>query len=335
MTTSATLTGRSFTVSLGQGVGLSSFVSLSNSANDSLGSYWVEDLGGGSGHLTVGGTTESDGQWVQVGSNLSNVQYVGGSFNGTDTLDVCVYDNATGSYIYSPSFQATTYHVTPTLTGQSFTVSAGQGVGLSSFVSLSNSANDSLGSYWVEDLGGGSGHLTVGGTTESDGQWVQVGSNLSNVQYVGGTSNGTDTLDVCVYDNATGSYVYSQSFQGATKFQVTPTLIGQSFSVSLGQGVGLSSFVSLSNPANDSLGSYWVKDLGGGSGHLTVGGTTESDGQWVQVGSNLSNVQYVGGSFNGTDTLDVCVYDNATGSYIYSPSFQATTFHVTPPLTGQ
>src|SRR5579883_1105772 len=332
--TMTTLTGKSFSVNAGQAVGLSSFVSLSNPANDSLGAYWVEDLGGGSGHLTVGGATVSDSQWVQVGGNLSNVQYVGGWSNGTDTLDVCVYDNATGSYVYSPTFQATTFHVAPTLTGQSFSVSLGQAVGLSSLVSLSNPANDSLGAYWVEDLGGGSGHLTVGGTTVSDGQWVQVGGNLSNVQYVGGSSNGADTLDVCVYDNTTGSYLYSQKFQ-ATTYHVTPTLIGQSFSVSQGQAVGLSPFLSLSNPSNDSMGAYWVEDLGGGSGHLTVGGTAVSDNKWVQVGGNLSNVQYVGGSSNGADTLEICVYDNATGSYVYSQNFQATTNHVTPTLTGQ
>src|SRR5262249_10786574 len=156
--------------------------------------------------------------------------------------------------------------------------------------------------------------LTVGGQTVINGGWVQAGSSLSNVQYVGGSSNGSDTLEVCVYDNLTGSYVYRSTFQ-ATTFHVMPTLAGQNFSVYLGQADGLASYVSLSNPVNDSLGTFWVQDIGGGSGHLTIGGATVADGQWFAAGSNLSNVLYVSGSSTGADTLEVCVYDNLTGSF--------------------
>ena len=118
----------------------------------------------------------------------------------------------------------------------------------------------------------------------------------------------------------TGTNGHDHGFIG-----VLTTLTGQSFSVNLNQSVALSSYLSLSNPTSDSLGSYWVEDLGGGSGHLTVGGTTVANGQWVQVGSNWSNVQYVGGPSKGTDTLDVTVYDSSIGSYVYSPTFTATT----------
>jgi hypothetical protein len=54
---------------------------------------------------------------------------------------------------------------------------------------------------------------------------------------------------------------YETFFGRHTRACTMTTLTGKSFSVGLGQAVGLSSLVSLSNPANDSLGAYWVEDL--------------------------------------------------------------------------
>jgi hypothetical protein len=177
-------------------------------------------------------------------------------------------------------------------------------------------------------MGGGSGYLTVGGVVESDGQWIQVASNWSNVQYVGGSTGGTDQLEAAVYDATTGSLVYSSTF-GATSTvsHVDPTVMGHSFSVTRNQTVSLvsASGLSVSNPSGDSLPTYWIEDLGGGSGRLKVGRTTEPDGRWIQVASNWSNVQYVGGRSRGTDQLEAAVYDATTGSFVYSSTFSAST----------
>jgi hypothetical protein len=125
----------------------------------------------------------------------------------------------------------------------------------------------------VEDLGGGSGHLTVGGVTKSDRQWFQASSNWSNVQYLGGRSAGTDQLEVRVYDATTGSFVYSSTFGAATR--LPPTVTGQNFSVSANQAVSIANDLRVSNPSGDNLTTYWVENLGGGSGHLTIGGATD------------------------------------------------------------
>ena len=61
-------------------------------------------------------------------------------------------------------------------------------------------------------------------------------------------------------------------------------------------------------------------DAGGGNGHLTVNGISEPDGQWIYVpAANLGDVDYVGGSSPGSDTLYVEVYD-ATAATWSSPS---------------
>lgn len=54
---------------------------------------------------------------------------------------------------------ATQTRVSPTVTAQSFSVSPNQAASIASDLSVSNPSGDSLTAYWVEDLGGGSGHL--------------------------------------------------------------------------------------------------------------------------------------------------------------------------------
>ena len=93
--------------------------------------------------------------------------------------------------------------------------------------------------------------------------------------------------------------------------------------------------MSVSNPTGDNLTAYWVEDLGGGSGYLTVNGVREVDQQWFQANSNWSNVQYVGGSSAGADRLEVAAYDATTGSFIYSAKFSTTTIsHTNPTITA-
>jgi hypothetical protein len=329
-----TITAQSFSVSLNQAVSITSDLSVSNPSGDSLTAYWVEDLGGGSRHLTVGGVSEADGQWFQATSNWSNVQYVGGSSAGADQLEVAVYDATTASFVYSSNFNATTSHANPTITAQSFSVPLKQSVSIASQLSLWNPSGDTLTAYWVEDLGGGSGHLTVGGVSEADGQWFQATINWSNVQYVGGSSAGADQLEVAAYDATTGSFVYSSNFTATTK-GVIPQVTAQSFSLFPNKAGSIASHLSVSNPSGDSLTAYWVEDLGGGSGYLTVGGVREVDQQWFQATGNWSNVQYVGGSSAGADQLKVAVYDATTGSFVYSSKFNATTVnHANPTITA-
>jgi hypothetical protein len=146
-----------------------------------------------------------------------------GETNTLSPTDIAVM-NALG---WKPETQT---HVRPTVTGQNFSVSPNQAVSLANELtqSISNPSHDSLTAYGVEDLGGGSGYLTVGGIRIHDGQFVRATSNWSNVQYVGGSSAGTDQLEVVLYDATTGSFVYSSSF-GATTTGVSGASTAQNF----------------------------------------------------------------------------------------------------------
>ena len=305
-------------------IAISSLItSISNPSNDAISEYAFYDAGGGKGHFTVNGVTEPDGQWIYVAAgNLSNVAYIGGSSPGSDTLYVEVYD-ATGSTWSSYSaLTAATYDIPPTVKVQNVTVAENAAIPVSSLItSISNPSNDTISEYGFYDAGDGNGHFTVNGASEPDSQWIYVAaSNLGNVAYVGGSSPGSDTLYVEVYD-ATGSTWSAHSTLAATTYDIPPTVNVQNVTVAENAAIPVASLItSVSNPSDDSITEYGFYDAGSGSGHFTVDGTSEPDDQWIYVAaSDLSNVAYVGGSAPGSDTLYVEIY-NATTSTWSSPS---------------
>ena len=155
--------------------------------------------------------------------------------------------------------------------------------------------------YAFYDAGGGNGHFTVNGVSEPDGQWFYVAaSNLGEVDYVGGSSPGSDTLYVEVYD-ATGSTWSSYSALTAATYDIPPTVKVQNVTVAENAATPVSSLItSISNPSNDTISEYGFYDAGDGNGHFTVNGASEPDSQWIYVAaSNLGNVAYVGGSSPG------------------------------------
>ncbi len=99
----------------------------------------------------------------------------------------------------------------------SFTVAAQQSVAISSLFTISNPSGDSITEYSFEDNGGGSGYFTLAGTVEPNGQVFTVSaSDLNSVQYVGGSSAGTDTLTVDAYDATIGAWISSASLSAVT-----------------------------------------------------------------------------------------------------------------------
>jgi len=116
---------------------------------------------------------------------------------------------------------------------------------------------------------------------------------------------------------------------------VAPTLNVTSFSVAENTPKSESSFFSVSNPSGDNITQYSFLDEGS-NGHFTVNGVTVPDGQSINVSpSNLGNVQYVGGSLPGSETLEVSVSDQTTGT-TYSAILTATTTapHIAPTVTA-
>jgi hypothetical protein len=203
-------------------------------------------------------------------------------------------------------------------------VQANQAVaGSTLFASISNPHNDTITHYLYLDEGGGSGYFTVNGIPQADGQWISAGTS-DVVQYVGGSSAGSDQLEVGVYDATTGSYAYSSLFNGITT-------------------------ASQSNPPNAPNASWQVSGFGdfGGTGHAEMMLRDDASGELgVQFVSNSSAVadgaasnpialgqvgldwQVAGfGSFNGNvNETDMLMRDSTTGAFeIYDINNNAIT----------
>ena len=122
-----------------------------------------------------------------------------------------------GYSLESPS----TTHTAPVVTAVSnVSLAEGQAIPASSLIaSVSNPSGDDITEDLYEDAGGGSGYFTVNGVRQADGVWIYANAS-QNVQYVGGSSPGSDTLSVGIYDATTNSYSYASAPVVATTIEV-------------------------------------------------------------------------------------------------------------------
>ena len=316
----------SVSIGEGQSIAASSLIaSVSNPNGDAITEDIYEDLGGGSGYFTVNGAKQPDSVWIDA-TPSEDVQYVAGSSPGSDTLGVGIYDATTNSN-FSTSTIATTIHVAPVVTAvPSVSIGTGQSIAASSLMSISNPSGDDILEDIYEDEGGGSGYFTVDGVTWTDGIPIYA-TPSEGVQYVGGSSSGSDTLIIGIFDLTTDSYIYASNPVVATTIHVAPVVTAVSnVSLTEGQSIPASSLIaSVSNPSGDDVTEDLYEDAGGGSGYFAVNGIRQADGVWIGANSS-EDVQYVGGSSPGSDTLSIGVFDLTTDSYIYaSNSIVATT----------
>src|SRR5277367_5422419 len=144
-----------------------------------------------------------------------------------------------------------------------------------------------------------------------------VSSSEIEYQIDDGSDPGTWSVQVNCPD---GAHSGSDTFTVAIAASVT----GKNFSIGGSQSIGISPYVSLSNPNNDSIGRFAFLDEGGGNGYFTINGTAEPDGQWA-YSNTLSNVDYVAGSSSGSQTLGVAVYDATTATWSLTSFFTAET----------
>ena len=238
------------------------------------------------------------------------------SVSGTETV------TADGQTTAVP-FSGTLNVVPPTVTATTFTIAPNQSIAASSFFTVSAPGGDNITQYSFEDKGGGSGHFTLNGTVQPDGKVFTVSaSNLSSVEYVNGSSVGTDHLTVEAFDATTGL----SGNASLNAIMLVPTLTANSFNIAANQSIAALTFFTVLNPGGDNVTQYSFEDNGGGSGYFTVNGSAQPDGTAFTVSaSNLSSVQYVGGASAGTDQLTVDAYDGTLKWSVGAASLNAIT----------
>jgi V8-like Glu-specific endopeptidase len=126
---------------------------------------------------------------------------------------------------YSLATSSTAY-VAPVVTAVSgVSLAEGQVISASSLIaSISNPGGDDITEDVYEDDGGGSGYFTVDGVRQADDVPITAGSS-ADVQYVAGSSPGSDTLSVGIYDSTTNSYIYASNSVVATTVQAEDSIL--------------------------------------------------------------------------------------------------------------
>ena len=173
--------------------------------------------------------------------------------------------------------------ISASVSGTSFSVQEGQSVSISSELTVSNPDGDNVTEYQFLNSGGDGGGFVVGGTTEAAGQWFEVSAaNLTSVSYVGGSSAGTDTLQVEVFDATSGTWSSVTTF--------TATTIGQTADMIMRDG---------------NNGNYEIYGIGSNA-ILTAAALGQIGLEWQVAGL---------GDFSGTDTSDMLTRDSNNGVF--------------------
>ncbi len=285
-------------VSADPSVSVLDYEGLSISPGNSGGPIWLDDNGSddvvGIVSTTEWATQLTTADWTQIESWVSQDGY------------------------------SLTANVSPVVTAvPSGTIAVGQSISASSLIaSISNPNGDDITNDIYEDLGGGSGYFTVNGVRQADNVWISAAPS-ENVQYVAGSSPGSDTLGVGIHDATTNSD-FSTSIV-VTTVHAAPVVTAVP-NISLGENLSIpvSSIASIFNPSGDDILENIYEDFGGGSGYFTLNGLKYPDSTPLYALPS-DDVEYVGGSSPGTDTLTVGIFDLTTGTSIYASNSVAAT----------
>jgi hypothetical protein len=174
-------------------------------AGDSITRYAFRDLGS-NGHFWLNGTFEQDGQWVFVEpGGLGGLGYQAGTKPGTDTIQVAAFDATLVKWLNASTFTAAT-SVEPVAYMKNFNVQEGGSLSAGPITGVVNPSGDQITEYAFLDAGT-NGHFTVnvdvgsGSTAEPNSQWFVVPAwDIGAVQYVGGSTTGSDPIEVQAFD---------------------------------------------------------------------------------------------------------------------------------------
>jgi hypothetical protein len=176
---------------------------------------------------------------------------------------------------------------------------------------------------------GSTAYFSIDNGTTNLGTWNNQISNGDLADWYpqgpapGGNDAFNDYSNSGVINVVSASDITLMEALGWTSSFTAPTVNVQNVSIAENTSVAATSFLTLSNPSGDNITQYTLVD-NGTTGHFTVNGVIQPDGQAFSV-SSLSTVQYVGGTLPGSDTIQVQFFDSTTNSESNFTSLTATT----------
>ena len=188
-----------------------------------------------------------------------------------------------------------------------------QVVAASTLFSTTDADGDAITQYRFWDGSAGGGYFTASGVTQAAQQNIDIAAaNLSAVNYVGGTSAGSEMEWVQIFDGMDWSAWVSWTMSTANQ---VPVASADNTSVRPNQAVLTSTLFSALDADNDAITQYRFWDGGAGGGYFAINSGQQPSQQNITVSAAaLSTVTYVGGGVAGSETEWVQVYDGAEWS---------------------
>jgi hypothetical protein len=301
-----------------QSVAASTLFSVSDADSDAITEYefWDSGAAASSGHFTVNGITQGANQTIAVSSaTLAQTRYVGGDAPGAETVWVRANDGSEWSAWQS--WAMTTQGSAPVASAANRSVHVNQSLAASTLFSVSDADNNAITQYefWDSGAAPSSGHFAVSGAAQGSNQAIPVNAaNLGQLTYVSGSVTGSETVWVRADDGTGFSAWVSWTMSTGN---AAPVVSAANGSVLKGQSVAASSLFSVSDSESDAITQYefWDSGAAATSGHFTVGGATRPANTSILIpAANLGQVNYVGGSAGGAETLWVRANDGSDWS---------------------
>jgi len=290
---------------------LTELVAVSDAEGDPINQFQVRDAtaAADSGYLWAEGVSYGQGATVTVAS-LADTWVRGGAVAGGDTYEARAFDGFEwGAWT---SFALTTRAVAnraPVVSAADRTLRPGQAVGVAAMFSVTDADGDAAFSYELWDGGAGGGYFRInGGSPRPAGMAVPVASaQLALSEYVGGPTQGTETLWVRANDGqAWGAWAPWQ----ATTVNGLPVASSVDLTLFRSETRSASSLFSVVDPDGDAISRYRFWDGGTGGGYFSLNGAPQPANQSIEVtAAQLAQVTYVAGATPSAEQLWVQPFD--------------------------
>jgi hypothetical protein len=278
----------------------------------------------GGGKLVLGGALNSasaqdqaqQGMAIVSAADFSKLSYVGADAPGTEKLTIAAFDGQSwGSAQFALASVRT---APPVVAAQKTFVDSGQPSSLASLFSVSG-PNGSAAAYYIfqdpEHQIVLNGATNLWGPQESAGYYWISAADIGKVNYLA-YSAGVYHFSVIVNDGFNFSQWSNETVVvGKDQLTLPPVVSAAVTSVAIGQDLALGSLFTVSDPIDNAITQYRVRDPSGG-GSIELNGVTDlasasehAQGIVVFAAADLPRVQYEGGSGTDTESLTISAYD--------------------------
>ncbi|HEV2154844.1 hypothetical protein [Bradyrhizobium sp.] len=335
-----TIPSANVTMKPGQTIAASSLFSASDQDGDPLTySFYNSTTGPSAGYFAVNGTPQPNGIVFSVSaSQLSQVTFVAGAANSSDSLHVMAYDGQ--AYSGGNTFAGLTVTIplnhAPVVTPFSgVSAGFGQSIIATNLFSASDQDGDPLTYYLVNTTTGPTaGFFTVNGVVQPNNNVFAVGAaDLAHTFFVTGTPGSSDDVRMIAFDGqaySNGGVFSANHITVAPDHAPVVTALSANVSTKFGQSTSASSLFSASDADGNAL-TYFLYNAtqGATAGYFTVNGVVQPNGVVFAVGAaQLAQTYFVSGTPGSSNNLRMMAYDG----FLYSgnSTFTGTSVNVLP-----